>query len=98
MQQDETTDQGPLFCDRCLVELTPGKGDFYVIRIEAVADPSPPILSDEDLSKDTRREIDRLIAQMQGLSEQELIDQVYRCVTLSLCSSCYAEWIENPTG
>ena len=98
MQQDGTTDQLPLLCNRCLVELTPGKGDFYVIRIEAVADPTPPVISEEDLSRDARGEIDRLIAQMQHLSEQELLDQVYRRVTLSLCGSCYAEWIENPTG
>jgi hypothetical protein len=33
--------QSPLLCARCGVELTPGKGDFYVVRIEAVADPTP---------------------------------------------------------
>ena len=92
------TDEPPLLCDRCLAELTPGKGNFYVVRIEAVADPTPPVFSDEDLSKETRREIDQLIAQLQEYSEQELIDQVYRRVNLALCSSCYAKWIENPTG
>ena len=55
-----------------------------------------PVL--EDLAKDTRKELDRLIAGMQELSEQELMDQVHRRVTLSLCGRCYADWIENPTG
>jgi hypothetical protein len=30
----------PLFCDCCTRTLTSGKGEFYMIRIEAVADPT----------------------------------------------------------
>ena len=55
------------------------------MRIEAVADPSPPSLSDEDLKHDPRPEIERLITRMQELSEQELVDQVYRRLILHLC-------------
>lgn len=88
----------PLFCDRCLTELVPGKGNFYVVRIEAVADPSPPILDEECLDKDVRREIDQLIENSRDLSQQELLDQVYRRVTVFLCLQCYNEWIENPVG
>ena len=32
------------------------------------------------------------------LSEQDLLDQVYRRVTVYLCLRCYNVWIENPTG
>ena len=32
------------------------------------------------------------------LSEQEMMDQVYRKLTISLCTACYARWIENPAG
>ena len=66
-------------------ELTPGTGDSYVVRIEALADPSPPRFSEEDLKHDHRAEIERLIEQMRDLSEQELTDQVYRCLVLYLC-------------
>ena len=35
---------------------------------------------------------------MRDLSEQELIDQVYRRLTIHLCEPCYRQWIENPAG
>jgi hypothetical protein len=47
-----TLDDAPLFFDRCSTELVPGKGDFYVVKIEAVADPSPPVFDEDDLNKD----------------------------------------------
>jgi hypothetical protein len=67
-----------------------------VVRIEAVADPSPPRFSEEDLKHDPRVEIERLFRQMSGLSEQELMDQVYRRLLLHLCGPCYRQWIEDP--
>jgi hypothetical protein len=93
-----TTDNSPLFCDRCSTQLVPGKGNFYVVNIEAVADPSPPNFDEEDLDKDLRRGIQQLIEDMRDLSQQELLDQVYRRVTIFLCLRCYAQWIENPAG
>ncbi len=93
-----SADQPPLFCDRCSTILTPGRGSYYVVRIEAVADPTPPAFSAADLGQDVGREIDRLIARMRDMTEQELMDQVYRRVVLSLCTPCYRHWIENPTG
>jgi hypothetical protein len=91
-------DDTPLFCDRCSEELVPGKGNFYVVHIEAVADPSPPDLDERDLAENPRREIARLIEEMSDQSQQELMDQVYRRVTIYLCLPCYTTWIENPTG
>jgi hypothetical protein len=93
-----TTDHAPLFCDRCSAELIPGKGNFYVVKIEAMADPSPPIIDEEELSRDLRKDIQQLVEELSDLSQQELLDQVYRRVTIFLCLGCYARWIENPTG
>ncbi len=78
------------------MELRPGSGDFYLVRIEALADPSPPRFSEDDLKLDPRAEIERLFRQMSGLSEQELIDQIYRRLVLYLCGPCYRQWIEDP--
>jgi len=89
-------DGSPSLCARCGVQLTPGTGDFYVVQIEAIADPSPPRFSEEDLKHDHRAEIERLIAQMRDLSERELVDQVYRRLFLNLCGPCYRQWIEDP--
>ena len=93
---DMNDDATSLACARCGAELTPGAGDFYVVRIEALADPSPPRFSEEDLAHDHRAEIERLIEQMWGLSERELMDQVYRQLVLYLCGPCYRQWIEDP--
>ena len=95
---DRSGEAVPLFCDRCSVELKPGKGNFYLIKIEAIADPTPPDISEADVSGDVRNHIERLLAQMQELSAQEAMDQVYRRLTLYLCNSCYRRWIESPTA
>ncbi len=92
-------DDAGLLCHRCGASLTPGRGDFYVVRIEAFADPTPPDVSGEEFAElDPDAEIRRLIERMEGMSERELMDQVYRRLTLHLCGRCYAEWIENPAG
>ena len=57
---------GPLLFTRCAAELTPGTGDFYVVRIDAIADPSPPQFSEEELNRDHRAEIAQLIEEMQA--------------------------------
>lgn len=98
MAEYDGTDEMPLCCDRCAAGLTPGQRNFYVVRIEAFADPSPPSFSPDDLLRDARAEIRRLVDQMEDLSPQEAMDQVYRRLVLYLCGPCYRRWIENPTG
>jgi len=88
----------PLICHRCGIELTPGEGQLYVVRIEALADPFGPNLTEEDLARDHKAEIDHLLEAMSGLSEQEAMDQIYRKLSLCLCNACFRKWIENPTG
>ena len=50
-----------LHCKRCSKEVHPGRGDYYLVRIDAVADPQPPIITQEDLDQDIGAEIERLI-------------------------------------
>jgi hypothetical protein len=95
---DPTADSAPLFCARCAAELRPGAGNFYQINVEAVADPTPPTISADDLAADVRGQIEDLLAQLGELSAQEAMDQVYRRLTFHLCGRCYRQWIENPAG
>ena len=88
----------PLVCHRCGEEQIAGQGTFYVVRIEAFADPTPGDVSSQDLTTDIPGEINRLVEQMSQTSEQELMDQVYRRLTIYLCGPCYRRWIENPAG
>ena len=93
-----TDDHFPLLCHRCGTQLEPGRGSFYVVRVEAFADPSPPRVSAQDLAGDIDAEIERLGDETRHLSEADLMEQVHRRLTLHLCRTCYVRWIENPTG
>ncbi len=87
---------GRLHCKRCSKEVHPGRGDCYLVRIDAVADPQPPIITQEDLDQDVGAEIERLIRRMKGMSEQQLEHQVFRKKVIYLCVPCFNRWIENP--
>ncbi len=93
-----TTDGEMILCHRCGIELHPGSGDLYLIRIEAFADPFGPVIEEEGPDHDFHGEIERLVERLSELSEQEAMDQVYRRLTLHLCNACYGEWIEKPAG
>lgn len=91
-------DGAPLFCARCLKPLTAGRGEFYVVVIDAVADPTPPEFTQEDLQRDVRSEITRLLRQLENCSPRELMDQVLRRTVIHLCNQCFAGWIEDSAG
>ena len=88
--------ESPLLCHRCGALLEPGGGNFYVVRIEAFADPTAAPITREDLQRDVGAEIEKLLDQMADRSPRELADDVYRRLTLHLCGHCYRDWIENP--
>lgn len=85
-------------CDRCSTILHPGRGEFYLVSIVAVADATPPTFTERELAGDVSREIDLLLKRLEGLDELEAVDQVYRRKILHLCTRCYRSWIEDPTG
>ena len=87
-----------LHCKRCSTEVHPGRGDYYLVRIDAVADPQPPIITQEDLDQDVGAEIERLIRLMKSMSEQQLERQVFRQKAIYLCVPCFNQWIENPVN
>ena len=97
MHDDTPSSNLDLLCHRCGALLTAGEGSFYVVKIEAFADPTPPRLDTDEPLAEISADIDALIEQMSDLSEQELMDQVYRRVAVLLCRPCYEHWIEDPT-
>ncbi len=82
MTQPHEPEASPLFCDRCQLLLEPGRGNFYVVRIEAVCDPDPPALDDDDLDVDYQAEYARLVEELRSTSAQEAMDQVFRRLTI----------------
>jgi hypothetical protein len=94
-----TQDSEPFFCDHCSRSLTLGEGRFYVVRIDALADPTPPRIANKDQDiEEIRRQISALLAKLKDQSEQEVMDQVFKRLVLYLCNTCYLRWIENPTN
>ena len=97
MNENTTNPMFDLLCHRRGALFTPSEGSLYVVKIEALADPTPlRLYTDEPLAENSA-DIDALIAQLRDLSEQELMDQVYRRVVVVLCRACYVLWIEDPT-
>lgn len=92
------TDTADIICHRCSCLLTPGGGNFYIVRIDAVCDPTPPSLDELESVENFASEWERLLDEMRSMSERELMDQVHRRMTIHLCATCYRRWIENPTG
>jgi hypothetical protein len=88
----------PLFCAGCARPLQPGRGDFYQVTIEAVADPAPPVLDPEESVASLRSRIDELVDELEDISPREAMDQVHRRLVLHLCLACFRRWIENPAG
>ena len=84
-------------CHRCGALMERGMPPFYVVRIEAWAYAVPPDWDVEE-GADVGAEMAELIEAARKLSEQELMDEVFRRMTVHLCPRCYRQWIENPTG
>ena len=89
---------GRCFAPAARRNLHPGSGAFFQITIEAVADPSPPVVPGDESPSVLRRRIDRLIEELRDVSEREAMDQVHRRLVIHLCNRCYRGWIENPAS
>jgi hypothetical protein len=83
-------------CRRCGRALQPGRGELYVVSVLAVADPYPPVFTEDDLAQDVGAEIRRLVRQLSGVDAQEARDQVYHRLVFHLCTACYERWIVEP--
>lgn len=84
-------------CDLCGRPL-PEHG-FYVVRIEVFADPSMPPTTDAALAAtDFAAEIAGLVEQMQGMTADDLQDDVHRRFEYRVCRPCQRQVLANPLG
>jgi len=86
-----------LTCSHCSKPLAPGRGEFYLVQIVAIADPSPPLI-DALATAEIETQIDALLRRLKHTSEEDANTQVFRRVVIYLCYPCYRRWIEDPTN
>ncbi|PYJ58446.1 MAG: hypothetical protein DME24_16325 [Verrucomicrobia bacterium] len=82
-------------CDRCGRPIERGQLR-YVAKIEVFAAADPLEITLEDLLRDTRREMDRLLQQCEELSEEELMRDVYVRFNFDLCRACQKSYVTDP--
>ena len=83
-------------CDLCGQELVQGNEIRYEVRIEVKAAYDPMNLTDQDLAKDFRQEIARVLQQLEGISPAEAQNQVYRLFEFDLCPACQRTYVRDP--
>jgi hypothetical protein len=84
-----------LNCDACGAEVHAGRGDYYAVSIVAVADPMPPVVTEEEREADVSREIRRLLERLEGREAEDLLSEVVEEVVLRLCLRCFEEWMSG---
>jgi hypothetical protein len=82
-------------CDNCGGALLTDSEVRYEVRIEVKAAYDPLEISAEDLEKDYRTEIAKVLRQLEGLSAAEAQNQVYRAFDFDLCVACQRRYIRS---
>jgi hypothetical protein len=82
-------------CDGCGGELLTDSEVRFEVRIEVKAAYDPLEVSAEDLQKDYRAEIAKVLRQLEGLSAAEAQNQVYRAFDFDLCPACQRRYLGN---
>ena len=85
-------------CDSCGQDLALDGSNHYIVKIEAFAAAGRLEFTREDLEKDHDAEMQRLLAQAEQRSPDELEDQVYRSFRYDLCPACHRQFLGDPLG
>ena len=86
-----------ILCDRCGRAIP--RHAHYRVRIEVVADPSVPDLTQDDLEEaDFDRTMAELLDQMADATAEELEDSVAKRFEFRICRPCQARFNGNPLG
>ncbi|HTS17093.1 MAG TPA: hypothetical protein VMP11_05935 [Verrucomicrobiae bacterium] len=82
-------------CDRCgqLIE----EGALrYIAKIQVYAAYDPMNITFEDMAKDHTSEIEEILKQCEGMTEEELMQDVYVDFQFDLCRTCQRTYIKEP--
>ena len=82
-------------CDRCGRAIEK-KALRYVAKIQVFAAYDPLEITFEDLTRDHSAEIDALLEQCEGMTEDELMRDVYVEFHFDLCRECQKAYVAEP--
>lgn len=82
-------------CDRC-GKLMGSSETRYRVRIQVYAGADPLVISVEEMFKDHTMAINELLEKCQGMTEEELMEDVYVEREFDLCRNCQKEYIKRP--
>ena len=68
----------------------------YVVRVQVYAAADPLEITLDDLLTDHRPEIDALLRQCEGMTEEELMRDVHVELQFDLCRACQRAYLANP--
>ncbi len=92
---EPTPPQFTHLCDRCGRPLDAREVRF-VAKIQVFASPGPIVVEPGDLIHGHRDEIAALIRQCEGMTEEELMKDVFVEFKFDLCRRCQRDYIANP--
>ena len=87
-----------LTCDRYGKTLLLHESVRYKVRIEVFAAYDPMEITSDDLKRDHRAEIRRLLDRVAELDTEAAQDSVYRAMDFDLCLACQKEYLRDPLG
>ena len=85
-----------LTCDGCGAPLLVESDVRYEVKIEVKAAYDPLEITEDDLKKDHKAEMTKIIAQLAGVTEDEAMDEVYRTFRFDLCMPCQQRYLKKP--
>ncbi len=84
-------------CELCGNEMPPHS--HYIVRIDVFADPQVPHTTSEELAAgDFDKTVSELLEEMNGMTTEELQDQVHRRFEFKICGKCQRLFLANPLG
>jgi hypothetical protein len=83
-------------CDLCGQGLHDKNDVRYEVRIEVKAAYDPLKITERDLDQDIRAEIARVLRHLEGISEEEAQNDVYRQFEFDLCAACQRKYVKSP--
>jgi hypothetical protein len=82
-------------CDRCGQPIEEGQVR-YTAKIQVFAAYDPLEITFDDLTRDYSNEIEQVVEQCRGLTEEELMRDVYVDFEFDLCPPCQKAYIKDP--